>query len=269
LIEVGGIESVPEATGPWGIGITAQMIVDLLSAALSANVPCQVEVLAAYSTGYRGLNGTINNSLVNLTHLRKLIFYDCLYRADGPEAPHGAPMPPHRHPEAPANSAFNTWRALQAVTAASPTCQIIAYDVTQGGTTTYSDGKRMVEIPGATFIALKTLNVELKAIILARLMDNGMKDGYFAAAAVPASIRALIPLLPARGSLSSDTSKTTAGAIGRWAADNSTKIAHAMRDFGPAMKLARTNQLMGWATPDTEFGHDGFLPEFGWEHLPG
>ena len=127
----------------------------------------------------------------------------------------------------------------------------------------------MVEIPGATFIALKTLNVELKTIILARLMDNGIKDGYFTAVKVPASIRALIPLLPARGTLSSGTSKTTPGTIGRWAADNSTKIAHAMRDLSVAMKLACTNQLMGWATPDSEFGHDGFLPEFGWEHLPG
>jgi outer membrane protein OmpA-like peptidoglycan-associated protein len=269
LIEVGGIESVPEATGPWGIGITTQMIVDLLSDALGTTVPCQLEVLAAYSTGYRGLNGTINNSLVGLTHLQKLIFFDCLYRGDGPRPPHGASMPPKRHPEAPANSAFNTWRAIQAVITASSACQIIVYDVTQGGTKMYSDGKRMVEIPGATFIALKALNVELKAIILARLMDNGIKDGYFSAAKVPASVLALIPLLPKRGTLASNSSKTTPGTIGRWAQDNSTKIAHAARDFGVVMKLARTNQLMGWATPDTEFGHDGFLPEFGWEHLPG
>src|SRR5262249_47307735 len=173
-IEVGGIESVPEKTGPWGIGITDAMIADLLTQALGTKVPSRLEVIAAYSTGYRGINGTINNSLVDLTHLQKMIFYDCLYRADGPKAPSGASMPPKRHREAP-RSAFNTWRAVNAVLAASPTCKVIVYDVTPGGTPTYSDKARMVDIPGGTFIELKPFNVALKAIILARLMDNGIK----------------------------------------------------------------------------------------------
>jgi hypothetical protein len=266
LIEVGGIESVPEKTGPWGIGITDAIIADLLTRALGRKVPSKLEVLAAYSTGYRGVNGTINNSLVDLTHLQKMIFFDCLYRADGPKAPGGAPMPPKRHREAP-RSAFNTWRAINAVLAASSNCKIIVYDVTPGGTPTYSDKARMVEIPGATFIELKPFNVALKAIILARLMDNGIKDGYFTDAQVPVSIRDLIPLLPVRGTLSSSSSLTS-GTIAKWAKDNSTKIAQSIKGFAKAMDLARIHQLMGWATPPGEFGHDGFLPEFGWEHLP-
>ncbi|MFY9803466.1 MAG: hypothetical protein WA211_08600 [Candidatus Acidiferrales bacterium] len=269
LIEVGGIESQPESPDPWAIGITDAMIGDLLHQALGAAVSYELDVLAAYSTGYRGLNGTINNALVALTNLKKLIFYDCLYRGDQPKAPKGAIMPPKRHREAPASSAFNTWRAIHAVAAAGPDCKIIVYDVTPGGTPTYSDGARKVEIPGATFIKLKPLNVELKAIILARLMDNGIKDGYFSAAKVPASISALIPLLPKRGTLSSDTSSKSPGTIGRWASDHAAKIAHAMKEFGVPMELARKYKLMGWETPATEFGHDGFLPEFGWEHLPG
>jgi hypothetical protein len=267
LIEVGGIESVPEKTGPWGIGITDAMIADLLKQALGTTVPSQLEVIAAYSTGYRGINGTINNALVDLTHLQKMIFFDCFYRGDGPKAPSGALMPPKRHREAPAKSAFNTWRAIQAVLSASPSCKIIVYDVTPGGTPTYSDKARMVDVPSATFIELKPLNVALKAIILARLMDNGMKDGYFTAAKVPVSIRDLIPLLPVRGTLSSSASPT-AGTVGKWAKDNSTKIAQSVKGFATAMELARIHRLMGWATPPGEFGHDGFLPEFGWEHLP-
>jgi hypothetical protein len=269
LIEVGGIESVPEVPNPWGIGITDAMIDDLLNQALGTNVTSQVEVIAAYSTGYRGINGTINNALINLTHLKKMIFYDCLYRADGPKAPSGALMPPKRHREAPAKSAFNTWRAVHAVRGVSPTCEIIVYDVTLGGTPTYSDGARKGDVPGATFIALKPLNVHLKALILARLMDNGIKDGYFTDAKVPSSIRAFIPLLPTRGTLSSSSSPTASGTIGKWARDNSVKIAQSMKGFATAMELARIHKLMGWATPATEFGHDGFLPEFGWEHLAG
>jgi len=269
LIEVGGVESVPEATGPWGMGITDGMVKNLLYEALGSNVTAEVEILAAYSTGYRGLNGTINNSLLNLTNVKKMIFFDCLYRGDGPKPPKGAVMPPKRHPGAPASSAFNTWRAIHAVTTASPSCQVVVYDVTPGGTPTFSDGARMVDIPGATFIKLKPLNVVLKAIILARLMDNGIKDGYFDAARVPAGIRGLIPLLPKRGTLSSGSSAKTPGTIGHWAAENAAKISRSVSGFAGAMKLARTHRLMGWATPDTEFGHDGFLPEFGWEHLAG
>jgi len=269
LIEVGGIESVPEVPNPWGIGITDAMINDLLSQALGTSVTSQVEVIAAYSTGYRGVNGTVNNALIDLTHLKKMIYYDCLYRADGPKAPSGALMPPKRHREAPAKSAFNTWRAAHAVSAASPTCEIIVYDVTPGGTPTYSDRARQGDVLGATFIALKPLNVHLKALILARLMDNGIKDGYFTDAKVPASIRGLIPLLPTRGTLSSSSSPTAPGTIGKWAKDNSVKIAQSMKGFATAMELARVHKLMGWATPPTEFGHDGFLPEFGWEHLAG
>ena len=198
-----------------------------------------------------------------------MIFFDCLYRGDGPKPPKGAVMPPKRHPGAPASSAFNTWRAIHAVTTASPSCQVVVYDVTPGGTPTFSDGARMVDIPGATFIKLKPLNVVLKAIILARLMDNGIKDGYFDAARVPAGIRGLIPLLPKRGTLSSGSSAKTPGTIGHWAAENAAKISRSVSGFAGAMKLARTHRLMGWATPDTEFGHDGFLPEFGWEHLAG
>jgi hypothetical protein len=100
-------------------------------------------------------------------------------------------------------------------------------------------------------------------------MDNGIKDGYFTDAKVPAGIRRLIPLLPTRGTLSSSSSPTAPGTIGKWAKDNSVKIAQSMKGFATAMELARVHKLMGWATPPTEFGHDGFLPEFGWEHLAG
>ena len=269
FIEVGGVESVPEQTGPWGIGLTDAMIADLLRAAVGVPVSVKLEVLAAYSTGYRGLNGTINNALLNLSQLKKLIFFDCLYRADEPKAPAGAAFPPRRPPGAPAHSAFNTWRAVQAVSAASSACAVIVYDVTPGGTPTASDGALRVDIPGANTIRLKPLNVELKAIVLARLMDNGLKDGYFSAAQIPAGIRALIPLLPRRGTLSSDRSISTPGTLGAWAHAHATEIAASVPGFAGAMELARKHKLLGWETPPTEFGHDGFLPEFGWEHLAG
>jgi hypothetical protein len=269
LIEVGGVESVPEASGPWGIGITDALIADLLTAALGTAVPVTLDVLAAYSTGYRGLNGTVNNGLVTLTRLSKLIFFDCLYRADTPKAASGAIMPPTRPAGAPAGSAFNTWRAVQTVTAAHAACRVIVYEVTPGGTPTDDRGTLRVEIPSATIVKLKPLNVELKTIILARLMDNGIKDGYFTDRQVPAGLRAIIPLLPVRGTLMSDAAPTVAGSIGAWAAHNAAAVRAAVGGFAVAMELARKHRLLGWPTPPTEFGHDGFLPEFGWEHLAG
>jgi hypothetical protein len=43
-----------------------------------------VDTISAYSTGYRGLNGTVNNSLINLSSVKRLIFLDALYRGDDP-----------------------------------------------------------------------------------------------------------------------------------------------------------------------------------------
>src|SRR5262249_51569975 len=152
--------------------------------------------------------------------LKKLIFYDCLYRGDEPKAPSGAAMPAKRHRGAPAGSAFNTWRAIQAVTTASSTCQIIVYDVTPGGTPTYSDGARRVEIPAPPSTPLNPLSFPLRPLLPPRLMDNGIKDGYFSATRIPAGFRDLIPVLPKRGTLSSDSSPAAPGTIGRWARDN-------------------------------------------------
>jgi hypothetical protein len=45
----------------------------------------KVTILGGYSTGYGGLNQTINNELIELNHLERIIYFDCIYRADNPQ----------------------------------------------------------------------------------------------------------------------------------------------------------------------------------------
>jgi hypothetical protein len=108
LITVPGVE-VDTTRGllkPWGVGITTEQIRQLLADAGVPNMEPEVRIIACYSTGYRGLNGTINNSLIPLDKVERIIFYDALYRGDEPALPKDE-KPPLRAPTAP-NSPFNT-----------------------------------------------------------------------------------------------------------------------------------------------------------------
>jgi len=126
LIAIPGIEVnwgfVKKSVGrAWGVGIDKSIIDDLLGAAGVSSVSWRVDVLACYSTGYRGLNGTINNfarktGTLDLTHVSTLAVYDALYRGDQPSP--GA----------------NTERALAALeTATASAVSVAVYEVTTGG----------------------------------------------------------------------------------------------------------------------------------------
>ena len=259
LVTVPGREPgwIPERVA-WGVGITDAQVNTLLTLARLDPARSQVRVLACYSTGYRGMAGTVNNGLISLKNVDTVVFYDALYRGDDPPPPKGAKT--------------NTVRALETVQRDSPAgVQIITYEVTPGGTP--RDGGRLrVPVPTTGLINLKPLAGTLTALILARVLDNGLKDRYFGASEVPRPILNLIAALPRRGTMrSSAIAPPRAGSIrlADWGKSNAADVRGTLNNAGKARALIRKFRLMGWAPPDGEELHDGFVPEFGWEFLAG
>jgi hypothetical protein len=276
LVTIPGVE--PQAsTGnkAWGIGITPGMINLLFEAAGAGNITnWQVDTVAGYSTGYRGVNGTVNNALVGLSGIRRVLFYDALYWGDEPPAPSGSPnpsTPPGVSPPA-AGSPRDTWRMLNALSAANPSVERIAYEVTDGGTPRDA-GKLRAAVPTAGLINLKPQTKALTALALARILGSGVSDGYFPTSSLPAAVNTLIASLPARGTLASSAltaGRASAGTLADWGTAHATAVNGAVAWANTGVGLIRTHALMGWAVPDVgALCHDAFLQEFAWEFLAG
>jgi hypothetical protein len=261
----------------WGIGVSKSNIDDLFTAAGLPGTAWTIDVIAGYSTGYRGIMGTINNfgvsppTTLDLTHVKNVIIYDALYRGDEP-APGG-----------------NLLRALTTMdTLTGKTARLIIYEVTDGGTPRTAGDTR---IPQATLAALykgryqlnnlKSQGVNLQALIYARMFDAAVQDGYFPASALPTALQNLIKALPGRGLAASTLPLAPfrpnfpAGAVdlASWAKANAADVAAFSSDAEPLRKAVIANpafNLMGWGVPSVgDIMHDGFIPEFGWEWLGG
>lgn len=272
FILVPGIEAqwpiAKEIGRPWGVGITTDIIEQLLSKAGFAGAAFTVDVLAGYSTGYRGLNATINNwqaATLDLTSVRTVIFYDALYYGDEP---------------APGE---NTKRALATIgPLTNDQVSVIVYEVTAGGTPRDSGDTRVPQswlastFPGRYELQnLKPLGPSLLALIFARMFDAAVKDGYFAASELPVALQNLIAALPPRGKVGATSSRVWVGsiALADWATTNVDDV----RDVQGSLDALHSQviadpryQLMGWFPRDVgEVLHDGFIPEFAWEFLCG
>jgi hypothetical protein len=233
----------------WAIGITSQQIDALFTATHLAKQKWQVEIIAGYSTGYRGVNGTINNKLVPLGELKTVILYDALY--DGSEPSPGG----------------NTQLMLKSLAAG---VKVVVYDVTAPGTPHPFE----VKLPAdAITVDLKTNRHSFYALVLARVLEKGVKDKYVKPAEVPPAIQNLInSVLPARGTLASSAAKkavATAGTLDEWAALH-PDVATAGSDpvVNKAYAIIRDRLLMNWAMGAAGgMLHAGVIPEFGWEFL--
>jgi hypothetical protein len=135
--------------GRWNVGIGQKTIEGIFSNAGLKGKP-QVQVLAGYSTGY-GVVQTINNDLVPLAPVKRLVFFDCIYRSDSPPIPKGDPPPTLTIGDKPDVSAtapnkvlsemggailsnpFNTRRAITRLASANKNCVFAAYSTTSGG----------------------------------------------------------------------------------------------------------------------------------------
>ena len=256
LISVSGREAgwikPPAKPVAWAIGITSQQIDALFTAIGLAAQKWQVEIIAGYSTGYRGVNGIINNQLVPLDKLKTVILYDALYDGSQPS---------------PGN---NTKLMLGSL---DSSVQVVVYDVTIPGTPHPFE----VALPaGAITVNLKTDRPALYALVLARVLEKGLKDNYVKKAKVHAAIQNLInSVLPARGTLASSAATkaaATAGTLDDWAAQASLHpdVVTAASDavLNKAYAIIRDRLLMNWAMGAAGgMLHAGVIPEFGWEFL--
>jgi hypothetical protein len=299
LVGMPGVEAPPDPVA-FGFGITKAQIDQLFGAAGLAGVSWQITVLVAFSTGYRGINGVINNTKsvatppapgtpsganpglgLDLSGVKKIVFMDCLYRGDDPG--------PGR----------NTDRALTALDVfTGGTCSAIVYEVTGDaaghGGTPRDNGKLRANFPPGmsrtlTLLNLKPLTNQLLALILARRIHNGILDKFTNEAEVRSvggqAIIDLIELiktsLPNRNIASS--AATGSKNLANWAPNATCNqvaaVAEALRtriligapiQTPPGQPQRFANELMGWpAFAVSEVLHDGFMSEFGWEHMTG
>lgn len=270
LIQCPGIEEneVLPSTH-WGCGIDSKLIEDLFDAAGCPNVDPDVHILAAYSTGYRGMQGTINGGWVSLRDVERVIWYDCLYQGTG-YAP-----------------GYMTQDAVDNVLKDAPSCRFVVYEATAAGTKRYS-GKLGANFSKATMthIDLKSIGSVYSAFLMCRLLEQGVAGQFFTAADVP-YLAAFQPL-PTRLSLVSSQAAINAGVVkpssgmllADWGKQAHIVKALAQLDRQHAAETIFDHQLMGWV-PTTnrqnpqavlnsitaEMSHDQFVPEFCWEFL--
>ena len=282
----------------WGRGVDGATIDALLAEAGFGGSSWSVEVIAGYSTGYRGLNGTVLHATttpaaLDLSQVKRVAIYDCLYRGDEPA--------PGR----------NTMRALSAIEQHTRgRIQLYIYEVTPAGTPrrggdTLVSQQWLRDTFGARYhhIDLRKLHRPLQALLCCRFLEVANGDGYLRGEAGDLSDRfrtpalqhvaRLLDTLPERWTLASTATPFIRGtlALSEWArmhADDIKKmfafIAH--KDFGQLRFNQRQHSfptsiqfinnalinrfnLAGWIADIGERLHDSFIPEFGHEVLRG
>jgi hypothetical protein len=271
LIALPGVERV---TPMYGFGITQAQLQGLFTAAGVVGVP-RIRVLAGFSTGYRGVNGIINNTKssqnpaaagtatgtnpglgLDLSGVRKVICFDAFYRGDDPKP------------------GKNLTRALAAIHAETGgAAELIVYDVTGAGTPNLS-GASAPTVPAGMTLShrdVKSHTNKMMALILARVLDNGIKDNFTDDAEVKKQGgQAVLDLiknhLVPRGTVGSRPGSGTVQ-VSNWAPD---KLCNDARTAGFALlhNIIGKHKLMGWKPPDLfEMLHDGHLFELSWEEL--
>jgi hypothetical protein len=274
LVGVSGFESGwPDVPKAWGVGISTAVIRRLLDDAGLTGLPFQVEVMAGYSTGYRGLNLTAINKLVDLTHLKRFVYFDAFYWHDD----HPMPLSSHQF-----HKKLTVW-AVDTVFKESASAEVFIVGYTHPGATP-RDARNNPKGPlrelktlreGATYFldlefkrdGLDPVADDLEKVCLARLLQGGIDDPL-SLASLPAGAEDLIRLLPERGSLG------VANLPGyiyfrKWRLDPTVQRALAgFRSVEALRLIARHKLLAGWSTDARiEFRHRDFVQEIGKELL--
>ena len=280
LITIPGVESGWTGVfSAFGFGISTTIIKDLLKEATLENIAFTVEVMAGYSTGYRGLNQTIINEAVDLSHLTRVIYLDAWYHHDD-------------HPLAPSSSTYfkkNTRWAIDTAFGKSPSVNIVMYAFTHpGGVPRTNPSQTNQSIPDPPnepvaplvstypghiqfidfefkFNSRPAIDDSLEKICLARLIQLGI-GASVQQSAVSAPLMTLINALPARGSFG------TLGLPGytdlyAWVAAHSAELS----GFGitQAMSIVVAHNLLDLWTVSShyEMRHRMFVLELGKEPL--
>jgi hypothetical protein len=313
LINISGVEEGSK----WGVGISGledasrgikeDQIKFSFAGGGFGDVPYKITTLAAYSTGFHGLNLSVTEDLIPLGDIDTVVYYDCIYRHDISAAAAGDPPAAITSRETNSGadeldaqhsrSAFNTRRALTKLARASAaTINVVGYAATSSGTPFYlrptsSSPQLTVDIPNLIDLRSPSTGSPvtpaecLFALVLSRCLAYAVTDGQVRPTEVPAPFRALAGLLPARGQIAS-TTRTHRAKPGfvptttllDWGTVNRSNVKDAQKGLNAAIKLVSERWLMymgaeagqaAYPDPGNAGGvlHAGLLPEFGWEYL--
>ncbi|MFJ5859905.1 hypothetical protein ACIQCM_00620 [Pseudarthrobacter sp. NPDC092439] len=260
-----------EATKPFYARVidTAQ-IESLLTTALGGKVTWKLRVIAGYSFGSAGVNQVILNSLVDLTTVRRLVFYDCLYSSQ-----YGS-----------------TAEAIKLVKSkAGPDLRTVVYKTSDGGNSFADAGKLKVVADNPGLLDRRGLienlyhSRDFQALCVFRSLQGGVDDGVVT---LPADLQArhdkmvLATASLARGTVISNKEAWSfvhgsipAGAtvFEDWAKANQKAVRAYGEKLGVASKkgtfrgILWPNLLPGWWQGEAEDVHDLVIPEVGWEYL--
>jgi hypothetical protein len=259
----------------WGNGIDNEIIKKLFTKiGMSYVTTWEVRNIVAFSTGYRGLNGTVNNfaespNQLDLTRVRHMVYWDCFYQGNEPK--------PER-----------TKNAIELMNRVSNyKVNLVLYEVTNGTPRKKNNDLAVPEQYLKALLKKRLVHVNLKqqiidmdALIFARLFDDGLADGYLSKTALPQSLIHLISSLHPRGFIYSNArtvfayDKAGKISLGDWGKKNRKDI----ENFNLSKKKLLWQKylqdsvhkylLMGWSVHTYgEQQHDGFAPELGWEFL--
>lgn len=279
LITIPGVEGGwPGISTPFGYGISTNIIKALLRSAGFDGMEFAIDVVAAYSTGYRGVNLTVINQLVDLTKLKRLIYLDAWYHHDD-------------HPKMASGSYIgkNTKLSIDTAFQENPEVDLIIYAFTHpGGVPRSNPSQTNQNVPNPPKEPVQPLITQygshvhfidfefkfgtkppiddaLEKICLARLIQFGI-DSKFPESSLSSAIKGLVDILPGRGSL---------GTLGRagytdlydWVVTHASPIA--AFSIPSAMNVVTTNSLLDdWTTSSHyEMRHRMFVIELGKEPL--
>jgi hypothetical protein len=247
-----------KANNQWGVGIRSATIEKIISAQYGRVISYDISVCAAYSTGYLGLQGSIEANFFPIDRLERVILFDCLYGTLKP--------------------------TLDRVKSMKSRTQIIAYVVTGGGNSFRDKPEKFDDlvlgrVPGWNYINLMG-NTRYHAIASARLIDEARSPAARILDSLPkayeTALNQLVAKLPARNTVISNAAlfrkikgNVPAGAVAL--ADFTAKYESMLENFFRHATTTRhcleRAQLLGWKTPPGEEWHDMLLLEFAWEYL--
>jgi hypothetical protein len=280
LITIPGVESGwPGIFSGFGYGISTQIIRDLMTLADLSGIDFSIEVMAGYSTGYRGVNQTVINGLVDLSNLTRLIYLDAWYHHDD-------------HPLAASTSQYfkkNTKWAIDTALGKSSNLNVVIYAFTHPGGVPRSNpnqtNQSIPDPPNEPIASLVTqypnkiqfidfefkfntrpaIDDSLEKICLARLVQLGL-GSQVQQSAVASSLMTLISALPDRGSFG------TLGFTGYtdlygWVSSHASELSGFSITQAMAIVVAK-NLLGSWTDPSHyEMRHRMFVLELGKEPL--
>lgn len=249
------------ANNVWPIGCTDDLVEAAIRKFFPRSVDYQIDTLAAYSTGYLGLQESVNHRKLRIDNVRRVVFFDCLY---------GSLRAP-----------------LARIQALRSDVQIISYIATGEGNS-FADRAHpsmptlaLKDMPGWTYINI-LFWYPWHAIASAHILNEGRSGPFPIIDSLPKAhldaLDALTAILPPRLSVISDEKAfrkvrglPPPGAVSVAKFMETPANAKAVTDFHRQVAVTQQclgyAQLLGWGMPAGEEWHEMVLPEFAWEYL--